>query len=235
MNNNKIKEYKLSKADKTAVFIDAANLERSVYDLGTLPPNIKKFKRGFYWKALPKGFFQVDYKRLRQFFQENVNLVSLNFYSANFGTESHNNFLAFLKRKGFRLKTKNIKDIQNLKATITRRCRFCKETNEVDIKFKCVKCGKENDVPIERKANFDVEISVDAVNELKNFDTFVLFSGDSDFAYLLKFLKQNKKQTVVISERGHVSKELIDEADSYFDLHVFKGKFIIPKRQKSRP
>lgn len=49
---------------RVAVFIDAANLEKSVEDLGTKPPQIKRIPKGFQWKALPKGHYKIDYKKL---------------------------------------------------------------------------------------------------------------------------------------------------------------------------
>lgn len=188
----------------TAVFIDAANLEKSVADLGTKPPNIKRLKKGFFWKALPKGYFSVDYKKLYKFFKQNTQLASISFYSARFNTKPHDDFLTFLKRNGYRLVTKSIKEISIV--------------------------GQQN----KRKANFDVEISVDAVEWIRNYDNFVLFSGDSDFAYLLKFLKRRKKKVLVISERWHVSSELVKAADVYQDLHTFKNNFIVLRKQKSR-
>ncbi len=205
MKNKKTKENILSKTNRTAVFIDAANLEKSVADLGTKPPDVKHLGKGFRWKALPLHYYKVDYKKLYKYFRTNSKLASISFYSARFETESHDNFLTFLKRNEYRLVTKTVKDI---------------------------KISQERH---QRKANFDVEISVDAVSWLKNYDTFVLFSGDSDFAYLLKFLKKRKKKVMVISERWHVSSELIREADCYEDLHNFINNFIVLNTQKSRP
>ena len=49
----------------------------------------------------------------------------------------------------------------------------------------------------------------DATNKYK---TCVLFSGDSDFAYLLEVLKREDKEVIVISTRGHVSRELVMRA-----------------------
>lgn len=219
---------------KSAVFIDAANLERSVKDIGTRPPKIKRLRKGFRWKSLPKGHYSVDYKKLYKFFKLNSKLASISFYSARFETKSHDNFLTFLKNNGYRLVTKNIKSISDNKAVILRRCSYCGTQNDVSIRFKCVNCRKNNDFSIERKANFDVEIAVDAVSWIKNYDVLVLFSGDSDFAYLLKFLRKKGKTITVISERGHVANELVKSAGDYRDLHEFINTFIIPRKQKSR-
>lgn len=200
---NKIEDIKDLFKDRTAVFIDAANLERSLADLGTIAPRLKRIPKGFRWKAFPKGYWQVDYRKLYKFFKQNSKLASISFYSAKFDTKSHNDFLAFLKINGYRLITKSVKEIR----------------------------GEQGDL---RKANFDVEISVDAVSWLRNYDTFVLFSGDSDFAYLLNFLRRKDKTTIVISQRGHVANELVKTADQYVDIYKLKEQILRPKKQKSR-
>lgn len=188
---------------RVAAFVDAANLEKSVADLGTVLPNLKKIPKGFRWKSSSKGSWNVDYKKLHKFFTSRSTLVSLSFYTARFNTESHDKFLVFLKKEGFRLVTKPIKEIVAYD-------------------------GKH------RKANFDVEIAVDAVSWLRHYDTLVLMSGDSDFAYLLHWLKKRKKQTVVISRRGHISRELISVADRYLDIYKLKELVLRQKKQKSR-
>jgi uncharacterized LabA/DUF88 family protein len=73
-----------------------------------------------------------------------------------------------------------------------------------------------------RKANFDVEIALDAYISKDNFDTLVLFSGDSDFKYLVEVLRKEGKRVVVISSKFHVSKELIEAADKFIPLKKLK-------------
>ena len=86
-----------------------------------------------------------------------------------------------------------------------------------------------------RKANFDVEISVDAVANLNQFKTMILFSGDSDFVYLLNFLKENGKRVILFSRKGHVAKELFSAIDCYFDIVDFRHYFlrIVPIKAKN--
>jgi len=146
---------------RVAVYIDAANLEKSVQELGRIPP--EHIAKGGYWKA-KKNLWRVDYKKIYQFFKENTNFLSISFYTARFGTKSHDEFLTFLKKTGYRLVFKFIKIISGRGRVVT-----------------CKKCGYRNKIADERKADFDVEISVDAVNWMKNYDVFVLFSGNSDF------------------------------------------------------
>ncbi|OHA52164.1 MAG: hypothetical protein A3A97_04615 [Candidatus Terrybacteria bacterium RIFCSPLOWO2_01_FULL_40_23] len=71
------------------------------------------------------------------------------------------------------------------------------------------------------KSNFDVEISVDAIRLMEKYDTFCLFSGDSDFAYLAAFLKKNKKKFIVVAS-GQVFHTLKEFADLYINAQQIK-------------
>ena len=76
-----------------------------------------------------------------------------------------------------------------------------------------------------RKANFDVEITYDALELREKYDTLVLFSGDSDFEYLIKKLRGYKKSTIVVSASYHISKELIYCCKKYIDLKKLRNEF----------
>ena len=58
------------------------------------------------------------------------------------------------------------------------------------------------------KGNMDVELVLDAIRLMSQYDTFVLFSGDSDFYALLKYLEEHGKNVVVLSRHGFVAEEL---------------------------
>lgn len=77
--------------------------------------------------------------------------------------------------------------------------------------------------------NGDVEIAVDVIEMTGKFDTLVLFSGDSDFNYLIKILRGKGKRAVVISTKYHISKELIESGNKYIDLKKLRGRI---ERQK---
>ena len=151
--------------------------------------------------------WRVDYRKLANYFKRNCKLKKLSFYSASFGTKNHNDFLLFLKSAGYEIKTKPVKEIKDRQGNL-----------------------------IHRKANFDVEISVDSLDSIGDFDTFILFSGDSDFAYLLDYLNNKGKETIVISTRWHIAKELIGSADLYIDIYKLRRKILrISKMPKTRP
>ncbi len=180
---------------RLAVYIDAANLERSVQDLWVNPKDIPDRLRRHRDDTLR---WRVDYHKLKGFFTTLGQLETIRFYSAHFGSESHNNFLSFLRRVlGFKLETKSLKQ-------------YADHTPERP----------------HRKANFDVEIAVDATFSLFTYDTFILFSGDCDFEYLLKFLRGQNKITIVFSRTGHVAKELPPACNYYFDLIDFRHEML---------
>lgn len=58
------------------------------------------------------------------------------------------------------------------------------------------------------KANFDVEITADILLDKSKFDEIILFSGDSDFQYLVKKLKDAGKKVVIYSSKKTISWEL---------------------------
>ncbi len=65
------------------------------------------------------------------------------------------------------------------------------------------------------KCNFDVEITMDLLKRIKEYDSIVLFSGDSDFGGLLKYLKSMNKKVIVICTRNRMSTELEEVADKF--------------------
>lgn len=72
-----------------------------------------------------------------------------------------------------------------------------------------------------RKCNFDVEIAVDAVKMMSYYDTFCIFSGDSDFIYLNNFLKQKGKKIIIV-KGGYITSELRETADIVINAQQIK-------------
>jgi len=101
-------------------------------------------------KHLPTDILRwsIDYKKLNDFFKNLGDFKGVRFYTAEFDGKSHFNFRYFLdKGLGFKLITKPLKEYRD-------------HTLEAP----------------HRKANFDVEIAVDSVFDMNNFDTLILFS-----------------------------------------------------------
>ena len=76
-----------------------------------------------------------------------------------------------------------------------------------------------------------MELTIDALEWLADYDTLVLFSGDSDFNALLKHVKVAGKQAVVCSMRYHVARELIESADFYLDVRKIEGDILKPAKR----
>ena len=139
---------------------------------------------------------RINYRKLRRLLKVGGGIVHLGFYSVSFTNKEHKIFLRSLKSKGYSVITKPLKVIKS------------RDLERGDV----------------RKANFDVEIAVDAMKLKDEFDSMVLFSGDSDFDYLIKYLREKDKVVIVISSKYHISKELIKSCNKYLDLKKLKNK-----------
>jgi len=150
--------------------------------------------------------WRIDYQKFHDFFNQICQVKEIKFYSADFETESHHKFLWFLKKiLKFKLETKPLKQYND-------------HTPELS----------------HRKANFDVEIAVDSTYKLNNYDTLILFSGDCDFEYLLKFLRGRNKTAIIFSRAGHVAKELPPASSYYFDLVDFRHNLLKIEPRKAK-
>lgn len=85
------------------------------------------------------------------------------------------------------------------------------------------------------KANFDVEIAVDLILDVQKFDYAILFSGDSDFKYIIEVLKKKNKQVIICSSRGALSKELVKVANKIILLGNIRKDIEFKKKYKTRP
>ena len=81
------------------------------------------------------------------------------------------------------------------------------------------------------KCNFDVEITVDTIRLMKDYDTIALFSGDADFVSLLRFLKTNKKK-VILFKHGNITGGLRKVSDKIISAQNIKGHITKVKKQK---
>ena len=81
----------------------------------------------------------------------------------------------------------------------------------------------------EWKGDFDVELSMDILDHLKEFDTAILLSGDSDFAPVIRRMKENNKRVIVMSAKNHISRELIKLSDNYVNLKKLRSKIELMK------
>lgn len=127
--------------------------------------------------------WRVDYKKLKEYFEKECDLRAIYFYTGRVGdNRKQSSFLKKLEHLGYIIRAKEVKRIKVSKSAY------------------------------EWKGNLDVELAIDVLGNINSFDTLVLMSGDSDFAPLLDAVKAQHKRTLVMSTKGHISKELLDRA-----------------------
>jgi uncharacterized LabA/DUF88 family protein len=143
----------------------------------------------------------VDFKKIADHLESFSTDMQLHFYTAkDSGRSTQMAFLRKLKLYGYNIHEKEIKILRN-----------------------------RSGIRTATKGNLDVELALDAYRLKDTFDDFILFSGDSDFAYLLDLLKENAKNVIVISVREHVSRELLERA-KYIELRKLKELFLNSKK-----
>jgi len=83
----------------------------------------------------------------------------------------------------------------------------------------------------EKKADWDVGITVDAIRLSPSLDAIVLVSGDGDYLPLVEYLQNQGKQVEVAAFGETASGRLKEEVDDFIDLSAEKGKFLIQDRR----
>jgi len=72
------------------------------------------------------------------------------------------------------------------------------------------------------KCNFDVELTIDALDSMAEYGVLVLFSGDGDFVKLVKYIKGRNKKSVVIAPADRLSNNLERAANQVIYLEDIK-------------
>lgn len=147
--------------------------------------------------------WRIDYQKLRDYLKSQTKILGIFYYTGKVGAlEKQIKFIKKLERLGFSVISKEVKFIK-------------------------IDGGR-----LLPKGNLDVELALDAFRLADDYDTLLLFSGDSDFGYLLDLLKQKGKRVLVVSTRGHISKELLERA-KYIDLRKLKKEIIFISQKPS--
>ncbi|MEK7665406.1 MAG: NYN domain-containing protein [Patescibacteria group bacterium] len=79
----------------------------------------------------------------------------------------------------------------------------------------------------QKKADWDVGITVDVIKMLDMLDVVVLVSGDGDFIPLVHYIQSRGRQVIVISFRESTSSKLVEATDLYINMSENKRKFLI--------
>ena len=169
----------LRRGERTAAFIDGPNIYSSSRNLG----------------------FEVDYKLLREYFEQRCDLVRMYYFAAFVQDEEEYTplrpLMDFLCYNGYTTVTKPAKSFVDA-ATGHRRI----------------------------KGNMDIEMAVAVMDMAPRLDHVVLFTGDSDFRSLVESVqKSGARVTAVSTQRtspSMVGDELRRQVDKFVDLTELK-------------
>mgnify|MGYP001606163812 CR=1 FL=1 len=170
-----------------------------------MKPKAKVYIDGanMFYTQMKLGWF-FDWKKIKEHLKEKWDILEVRYYTGvKPDDEKMAGFLRYLDSVGITTYTKPLKTI--------------KISNNHPLK-------KLYSYPEIYKSNCDVEITTDILLERANTDEVILFSGDSDFQYLIKKLKDLGKRVIIFSSRKTISWEIKLEASEYSYLEDIKGE-----------
>jgi uncharacterized LabA/DUF88 family protein len=139
--------------------------------------------------------FDIDYKRLLEFFRGKARLIRALYYTALIEDQEFSSIrplVDWLDYNGYTMVTKPTKEFTDAQ-------------------------GRRK-----IKGNMDIELAVDALSMANGLDHIVLFSGDGDFRSLVEALQEAGKRVSVVSslvtQPPMVADALRRQADQFVDL-----------------
>lgn len=137
--------------------------------------------------------FSVDWEKLFTLLTDQKwNVKKVFYYEGSFANKQYAKRHDRLTKLGYVVKTKEI-FLHKLKARVVKfvctQCSVANSANPAAGQYACSSCGTLNletgmNDPHNPKANFDVEIAVDALEYAGSDAEILLFTGDGDFRYL---------------------------------------------------
>ncbi|MCL5010813.1 MAG: NYN domain-containing protein [Patescibacteria group bacterium] len=97
--------------------------------------------------------------------------------------------------------------------------------------LKPVKLFEQDDGATKRKANCDVDMAFYLMKEKDDFDKVVVLSGDGDFLPVLKYLKNQGKEVIILARGPRTAREIRQLAGSNFrDFEYLKYRLMMEKK-----
>ena len=175
------------KQDNVALFIDGSNLYAAARSLG----------------------FDIDYKRLLAFFQDQGRLVRAFYYTALIEDQEFSPLrplVDWLDYNGYTMVTKPTKEFTDAE-------------------------GRRK-----IKGNMDIELAIDVMEMAPHLDHIVIFSGDGDFRRLVEAVQRKGVRVTVVStivsQPPMIADELRRQADEFIELEDIRDK--IGRRSPTR-
>lgn len=196
---------------RTYTFIDASNL--------------------FYGGEKSLGW-KIDYKKLLTYLRDKYGISRVFYFG---GVEIHNFPYDYLKEETVPiaklenhlrdfLKKKSVKLNEAELLLIGRhlqRVRFYLKLLDFgyNLYLKPVKLYEQEDGTTKRKANCDVDMAFHLMKEKDNFERVVILSGDGDFLPVLRYLRKQGKEVLILGRGKRTAKEIKKFAgDKFLDF-----------------
>lgn len=193
---------------RTYAYIDASNL--------------------FYGGRKSLGW-SIDYKKLRDYLTEKYQVSQIYFFG---GVEIYNYHFDYIQNDTVPIRTieRYLEDLIADKAdSLTdaklklfdrhlRRVRFYLKLEKFgyNLVLKPVKTFFDEEGLPSRKANCDVDMAFFLMRDRNAFERVVILSGDGDFLPVLKYLKENKKDILVLARANRTAREIKQFAEKKF-------------------
>ena len=209
---------------KTFAFIDASNL--------------------FYGGEKSLGW-KIDYLKLLNYLKDKYGVeeffyfggVEIYDFKYNYQTEETVPIISLEKYLVDILKNKN-KELNEAEILLLgrhlKRVRFYIKLSEFGYKLflKPVKLYYQENGSTQRKANCDVEMAFYLMKEKDNFDRIIILSGDGDFLPVLKYIKKQGKEVIVLARGPRTAREIKQFAGSNFRDFTRLEKYVKFKDKK---
>ncbi|TSC72431.1 MAG: hypothetical protein G01um101438_515 [Parcubacteria group bacterium Gr01-1014_38] len=193
---------------RTLAFIDASNL--------------------FYGGEKSLGW-KIDYRKLLQYLRKKYGVTRALYFG---GVEIHTfpfDYLAFesvpledledylterIKNEGKELNEAELL----LLGRHLQRVRFYRKLQSFgyELYLKPVKLYDQDDGSTKRKANCDVDMAFRLMKEKENFDRAVILSGDGDFLPVLKYLREEREEIIILARGSRTAREIRKFAGANF-------------------
>jgi len=208
---------------KTFAFIDASNL--------------------FYGGEKSLGW-KIDYKKLLNYLQDKYRVSRALYFG---GVEIHDFQFNYLKNENVsleRLEKYLAETIKNRGRKLNeaeilligrhlQRVRFYLKLKKFgyELHLKPVKFYDQEDGRTKRKANCDVDMAFYLMKEKDKFSHAVILSGDGDFLPILKHLKKEKKEIIILARGPRTAKEIRQFAGGNFrDFEYLKYRLMMAQK-----
>jgi len=147
--------------------------------------------------------FSIDWKKAKKYLRGDYDISEVRYYTGvKKDDEKMASYLRYLDAIGFTVITKPMKIIK------------------IDNDHPMAKLHNYSEI---YKCNFDVEMTADILLDRANIDEVILFSGDSDFNYLIKKLYTLGKKVKIFSSRKMLAWELKFSGAKYSFLEDIKN------------